>query len=111
VKRATLEALFVSRLRALQPDPSYMRLFNAIVRDVWREQEADRRSTRERAQVELNALKRREEVLENACIYEKRIDEKTGPENGPGGVVLAGRIVACRLDAEDLRRCTPTPSS
>ena len=42
-----MENLFLERLRLLQPSPEYMRLFNAIVRDVWREHQADARKLRD----------------------------------------------------------------
>jgi hypothetical protein len=76
-RREELETRFMERLRNLQPNPAYMRLFNAIVRDVWKEQEADARKTREQATVALAAVERREHLLNSAFIYEKPIDEKT----------------------------------
>ena len=75
--RKELEARFMDRLRALQPNPAYMLLFNAIVRDVWKAQEADARKAREHARAALDDVERREHLLNSAFIYEKRIDEKT----------------------------------
>jgi site-specific DNA recombinase len=72
-----MEELFVARLRALQPDPAYMRLFNAIVQDVWREQHAEARRLTDETKRELAAVNRRIQTLENAYIYEKRIDKHT----------------------------------
>jgi len=69
--------LFVERLKALQPDPDYRRLFNAIVRDVWREQQIDARRVREETQRNLDAVIRRLDQLESAFIYDKRVDRKT----------------------------------
>jgi hypothetical protein len=67
----------MDRLRALQPNPAYMRLFNAIVRDVWKAQEADARKAREQAKAALVDVERREHLLNSTFIYERRIDEKT----------------------------------
>jgi hypothetical protein len=77
VGRERLESLFVERLRALQPDPDYLRLFNAIVRDVWREQQTEARRLREETQRNLEAVSRRLDQLESAFIYDKRVDRET----------------------------------
>ena len=48
VGRAELDALFVTLLARLQPRPEYMRLFKAIVLDVWRKRTATVREERAR---------------------------------------------------------------
>ena len=75
--RERLERLFLERLRALQPNQAYMRLFNAIVGDVWREQEAEARRLRKDTERCLADVDRRVDQLERAYIFEKRIDQGT----------------------------------
>ena len=54
-----------------------MRMFNAIVGDVWREQEAEARKLRKDTERCLADVDRRVDQLERAYIFEKRIDQGT----------------------------------
>ena len=63
----------MERLRRLQPRKEYKRLFNAIVCDVW-EKQRQSAGLREDTQRRLHGLERRLDALEQAFIFEKRID-------------------------------------
>ena len=75
VRRDRLEALFVERLRSLQPRPEYLRLFRAIVQDVWRQEQAEARKARDESQRALKLNAAQMEQLEAAFIFERRIDQ------------------------------------
>jgi hypothetical protein len=54
-----------------------MRLFNAIVLDVWKARRAGLCDLREKVQLRLQETAQRLEALERAFIFEKRIDQAT----------------------------------
>jgi site-specific DNA recombinase len=76
-RKTVLETLFTDRLATLQPRKEYLRLFNAIVRDVWESQRQGARDLREATQRRLHAVGQRLDALEQAFIFEKRIDRAT----------------------------------
>ena len=57
VGKATLEGAFVELLDRLQPRPRYMRLFLAVVLDVWRKREGLARGDRQRSEAQVVALR------------------------------------------------------
>ena len=76
-RRERVEAGFVTHLERLQPKPSYMRLFRAIVLDAWEartEHSKENVVVLERKASELHA---RLEALEDAFIYKRVIDKLT----------------------------------
>jgi hypothetical protein len=54
-----------------------MRLFNAIVLDVWKGRREGLRDLRDQVQRQVEATEQRLEALERAFIFEKRIDQAT----------------------------------
>ena len=55
--KAVLESAFVGLLDELQPRREYVRLFSAVVLDVWRKREASARADRERDEAQVAALR------------------------------------------------------
>src|SRR5436309_2345472 len=57
VSKRDLEAAFIERLAHLQPKPEYMKLFRAVVLDVWNKRTAVAREERERLQQRVGAVR------------------------------------------------------
>ena len=74
VRKERLEASFVSLLDRLQPHAGYMRLFRAVVIDVWKARQADAVEARKAVQARCEALRSRLDEVEHAFIHERRID-------------------------------------
>jgi site-specific DNA recombinase len=73
-RREAIEKRFLEHLESLKPEPGYLRLFRAVVLDVWRaEQERAREIQRLKAE-RVAELQQRADRLEEAFIYEKTID-------------------------------------
>lgn len=51
-----------------------MRLFNAVVRDVWDDRKRDSTEMRDRVERRIADLKKRIDLLEQAFIYDRSID-------------------------------------
>jgi site-specific DNA recombinase len=74
VRKERLEAGFVGLLDRLQPNAGYMRLFHAVVIDVWKGRQADAIEARRAVQARCDALRCRLDEVEQAFIHERRID-------------------------------------
>jgi site-specific DNA recombinase len=73
-RREAVENMFLSHMEHLKPEPGYLRLFRAIVLDVWMaEKDTARDVERLRAQ-RLDELRLRLDRLEEAFIFAKTID-------------------------------------
>ena len=77
VKKAELEGYFVAHLERMQPEPRYVRLFNEIVLDVWKEKQAQNLALSTSLQHQIEDLKGRKERLEEAFLYERAVDRET----------------------------------
>jgi site-specific DNA recombinase len=77
VRKERLELQFVELLARLQPNEGYLRLFRAIVLDVWKSRQAEAVQARRAAQARSDALQRRLNEVDEAFIHEKRIDRAT----------------------------------
>jgi hypothetical protein len=73
-RREDVEASFLTHLETLRPDPDYVRLFNAIVLDAWRAEQARRRDIGALRAQRVRDLKTRLGRLEEAFIFERSID-------------------------------------
>src|SRR5688500_11740034 len=67
----------MGRLGRHQPRKEYLTLFNAVVCDVWEKRRQTARDLREDTQRRLHSVERRLDSLEQAFIFEKRIDRTT----------------------------------
>jgi site-specific DNA recombinase len=77
ITKAALESAFVNFLEGLQPKPQYLKLFNEVVLDVWKEKQAQNHLLNASLQQHISILKDRKERLEETFIYEKTIDRET----------------------------------
>ena len=75
--KADLEAKFSDLLTRLQPTPDYMRLFNAVVLDAWKEQQQQSREACTRLEQRLAGLRQRLDDLDEAFIYRRVVDQQT----------------------------------
>ena len=72
-----LEARFIAELEALRPRAEFMNLFRAIVLDVWKKRLAQTGARQADFESRLGQLQRREAMLDDAYLYEKRVDSAT----------------------------------
>ena len=77
VRKEALEDAFRGLLTRLQPRPEYMKLYNAVVVDVWKESRAEVRKARARLERRVAELRQREDRLEEAFIHRREIDRQT----------------------------------
>ena len=77
VRKENLERIFVSFLERMQPKPQYMKLFNEIVLDVWKEKQAQNLTLSVSLKHRIEDLHGRKERLEEAFLYERAIDRET----------------------------------
>jgi len=75
--RTTVETLFLSLLDELQPDSAYLELFREVVRDVWERQAQSAIKARDGLRRRIEDIGRREDALEEAFIYQRRIDPES----------------------------------
>ena len=64
-------------LASLRPNPEFLGLFKAIVLDVWKQRRAQSGDLITELETKLADLRRREIVLEDAFVFDKRIDTQT----------------------------------
>ena len=77
VRKADLERSFEGFLERMQPKPQYMKLFNAIVLDVWKEKQAQNLTLSVSLKQRIEDLNGKKDRLEEAFVYEKAIDRET----------------------------------
>jgi site-specific DNA recombinase len=77
ISKTDLERGFVNLLERMQPKPEYVKLFNAIVLDVWKEKQAQSFAMSVTLKHHIEDLNQRKDRLEETFIYEKAIDRET----------------------------------
>ncbi len=77
VRTEVLEDAFRGLLARLQPRPEYMKLYNAVVLDVWKERRAEARKARAGLERRIADLRQREDRLEETFIQRREIDRQT----------------------------------
>lgn len=100
VRREVLERRFVELLESLKPRKEFMRLFSAIVVDVWQARRQESSSLRESLALRLDDLKRREAMLEEAYLYRQAVDRETYERQRD---LLREQIALVTLQAEDAK--------
>ena len=75
--KPVVENAFIELLRGLQPKPTYMRLFKAIVLDVWKAHQAEAANTSQLLRTRIDKISERKNRLDEAYIYERKIDDQT----------------------------------
>jgi site-specific DNA recombinase len=77
VRKVDLECAFPPFLEQFQPKPKYLKLFNEIVRDVWREKQAESVTLTANLKRQIKNLEQRKERLDETFIFDKAIDRET----------------------------------
>jgi site-specific DNA recombinase len=77
VSKADLENRFVAYLERMQPEPRYVKLFNEIVLDVWKEKQAQNLTLSVSLRQRIEELHARRERVEEAYAQERAIDHAT----------------------------------
>jgi hypothetical protein len=90
----------VQLLEALKPNMEYVALFRAIVLDVCKGRVAEAEALRGDLEVKLADLRRREELLEDAYLYSKKIDAITYERQRD---TLREQIALATIELEDAR--------
>ncbi len=75
VRREVLEADFVQVLAELRPAPEYFDLFREVVLEVWQGQQKEVSGRRAALEVEVKEIKRRQDRLVEAYLYERAVSE------------------------------------
>jgi site-specific DNA recombinase len=71
-RREAVENAFLDHLETIKPEPGYLRLFRAIVLDVWSAEQDRLKELEQRRTQRLRELRQRSDRLEEAFIFEKR---------------------------------------
>ena len=77
VTKNDLENQFVSYLERIQPKAQFLKLFNDIVLDVWKEKQVQNFTLTASLRHHLVKLNQRKEQLDESFIYDKTIDRET----------------------------------
>jgi DNA invertase Pin-like site-specific DNA recombinase len=91
---------FVTRLEGMQPEPGLMRLFRAIVKDVWRSRHEDARLVRATLQAEVDKLRARKDGLCDRYL-DNRIDDATYQEQHDRHQIAIGEARLRLADAQE----------
>jgi DNA invertase Pin-like site-specific DNA recombinase len=75
--KGVLEAQFVELLSALRPEAGHMRLFNAIIMDVWKSRQSDVEQQRRRLEGVVRQKRERLDRVDEAFLHERSIDKQT----------------------------------
>ncbi len=77
VSKTRIENQFIDLMKMLQPKPKYLRLFEAIVLDVWKQERAQTHTTKEGLTKRLDQIRERSNKLTEAFVYNQSIDRET----------------------------------
>jgi site-specific DNA recombinase len=80
VPKDVLEKSFLAHLHQLTPRPEYLKLLHAVLLDVWRKKTAEARTLQLRLRGRLDKLRAKKMKLDDAYLYENRIDGETYEE-------------------------------
>ena len=75
--KATVEDAFRALLDRLRPQNDYLRLFDAVVLDVFKERQASSKRARTVLQAHITSLRSRLDELDEAFLFGKRVDQAT----------------------------------
>lgn len=77
IGKVDLEKQFVEYFERLQPEPRYVKLFNAVVLDVWKERQTQNLALSVSLKQRIENLHGRKERPEEAFLYERTVDRET----------------------------------
>ena len=75
--KQSLEGLFIELLSRLQPEVGYMRLFNAIVLDVWKGRQGEAKYLRASLEAVVAQKRERLDRIDEAFLHERSIDRQS----------------------------------
>ncbi len=99
VRAETLENLFEGQLQQVQPRAEYLRLFQAILLDVWEERNRTAFDQRRIIEERIRFLKQREKVLRERYLYEKAVTRDLFDDEDQE---LRRQIALAEMEAHDL---------
>jgi site-specific DNA recombinase len=76
IKREQLEGHFVEFLRRIQPNSDYLRLYRAILTDVWQKKQTEAYERLRAAESKVTELRERKRKLHEALVYQKVISHE-----------------------------------
>jgi site-specific DNA recombinase len=100
VRHEVLEGRFLALLGSLRPKVPYMKLFRAVVMDLWKKRLAQAGSLQTELAARLQQLQQRESILDDTYLFEKRIDAATYERQRDK---LREDIAVARIDLEDAK--------
>jgi site-specific DNA recombinase len=100
IRRDALHQLFLELLETLRPRTEYLELFRAVVLDVWRGRTAEAGALRAALEAKLADLRGREELLEEAFLYERKIDAATYERQRD---TIREQVALATIELEDAR--------
>ncbi len=80
VPKRLLESKFLELIEQLQPKPEYLRLFRAIVLDVWKKRQSEATKLGLTIQSRVDELKSKRQRVIDAFLHERSIDQSTYKE-------------------------------
>ena len=77
IRKSDLENSFVAYLSAMTPKQEFVRLFRAIMLDVWKKKQAESRGARQRLQRKLESLIAKKDRVVDAFLHRGVLDQRT----------------------------------
>lgn len=77
IRKENLERIFTEFLERMRPELKYVKLFNEILLDVWKEKQSQSVALMDSLNKQIEALNERKDRLEEKFIFEKTIDQET----------------------------------
>lgn len=77
VGREALESAFLALLDALAPKAGYLRVFRAVILELWAREQATATAEHRRQRVQVTKLEAQLESLDRAFIFDQRIDDQS----------------------------------
>ena len=100
VPREKLETAFLELLDTLRPDPDYVNMLRAVVLQSWRETRSEATAIAQRAGRRIDECQAKLARLEDAFIFERRIDPETYQRQRDD---LRQAVANARLEANEAR--------
>lgn len=100
-RRDEVEKLFLDHLEALKPKPDHLRLFRAIVRDVWRAEEERAQGIEKLLTKRVSELREGRDRVEDAFLHARTINHETYARQRDK---IAEELEVAELELQDAQR-------
>jgi uncharacterized coiled-coil protein SlyX len=77
IPKRKLEQRFIDLLERMKPQENYLRMFNAVVMDVWRDKQSQNQDSAKAIERQLKNLEARKARLAESYVYERAVDQDT----------------------------------